>query len=43
MAVFRSFGGGAQFPTEILGQFAIGHRLKDGMPQDPLPILSDDP
>jgi hypothetical protein len=25
-----------------VGQFANGHRLKDGMPQDPLPTLSDD-
>ncbi len=40
---FRSFGGGAQFPIEILGQFANGHRLKAGMPQDPLLTLSDDP
>src|SRR5271157_2014455 len=36
-------GGGAQFPIEILGQLANGHRLKDGMPQDPLLTLSDDP
>ena len=34
---------GAEFPTEILGQFANGHRLEYGMPQDPLPPLSDDP
>ncbi len=40
---FRSFGGGAQLPTEILGQFANGHRLKAGMPQDPLLTLNDDP
>jgi len=25
-----------------VGQFANGYRLKDGMPQDPLPTLSDD-
>jgi hypothetical protein len=25
-----------------VGQSANGHRLKDGMPQDPLPTLSDD-
>jgi hypothetical protein len=25
-----------------VGQFANGHRLQDGMPQDPLPTLSDD-
>jgi len=40
---FRSLSGGAQFPTKILGQFANEHRLKDGMPQDPLPTRSDDP
>ena len=31
---FCSFGG-APVPTEILGQFANGHRLEYGMPQDP--------
>ncbi len=25
-----------------VGQFANGHRLQDGMPQDPLQTLSDD-
>src|SRR5208337_2174499 len=25
-----------------VGQFAKGYRLKDGMPQDPLPTLSDE-
>ena len=34
---------GRQFPLEILGQFANGHRLKDGMPQDPLLTRNDDP
>jgi len=28
-------GGGAQFPTEILGQFANRHRLKDGNRKTP--------
>ena len=36
-------GGGAQFPTEILGQFANGHHFQEGMPKDPLPTLGDDP
>ena len=34
---------GAQFPTEILGQFANGHHFQEGMPKDSLPTLGDDP
>jgi hypothetical protein len=36
-------GGGAQFPTEILGQFANGHHFQEGMSKDSLPTLGDDP
>ena len=35
--------GAAEFPTEILGQFANGHHFQEGMPKDPLPTLGDDP
>jgi hypothetical protein len=39
----KSLGGGPQFPTEILGQLASGHRLKDRTRKYPLPALGEDP
>ena len=36
-------GGGAQFPAEMLGQFADGHQFEEDVSKDPLPARADDP